>query len=172
MGQRDFDEFARASIPALVRFGRALTADLGRAEDLAQVALLRTHERWARLGDAGQEPLSYAKKVMVNQEISWRRLLSSRERPGDVPPETRYAGAADGVADGVAARHDLLALVRALPPRQRAVVVLRYYDDAADRDIADALGCTESTVRSLAAKALAALRITGAPVPQSVEESA
>ena len=165
----DFDEFARTSIPTLVRFGRALTLDLGRAEDLAQVALLRTHQKWARLGGGEHDPLRYAKKVMVNQEISWRRRLSSTERTVAHVPDAED----DDFADGVAQRHDLLRQVGRLPARQRAVLVLRYYDDAADRDIADLLGCTESTVRSLAAKALTALRRPGAePRPDHVEEPA
>lgn len=100
---------------------------------------------------------------MVNREISWRRRPASRELVAD-DAGTRTT---PDHADAVVATDALFRQVRALPPRQRAVIVLRYYEDLPDREVADMLGCRESTVRSLAAKGLAALRVTSTTFARS-----
>jgi RNA polymerase sigma-70 factor (sigma-E family) len=144
----DFDAFVRARLPELVRFGRALTGSTEAAQDLVQDALERTLLAWHRL-DSRADPEGYVRRIMVNRNISiWRKF--GRE----------YA--TDSVYDrGREDRHfnsDLWAALQRLPPRQRAVIVLRYYEDMSEADIARTLGCSVGTVKSQSSKALAKLR--------------
>lgn len=137
--------------PALLRFAYLLTGDSSRAEDLVQEALLRAHGRWGT--GALANPEAYVRRIIANGNVSWWRRRSSHEQVGVV----RDAA----VSDGSQARADRDAVwdaLGALPRRQRAVLVLRYYEAIADRDIAQILGCAEGTVRSLAARAFATLR--------------
>jgi RNA polymerase sigma-70 factor (sigma-E family) len=148
----DFEEFAVAALPALLRFGVVLTGDRHRADDLVQIALVRTMRRWPHI-DHGQ-PFAYVRRAMVNAHLSWWR---ARRRESAIP---EAFDAADP-GDAAAAYDDQDQLARALavlPPRQRAVVVLRYYEGLSEAEIADVLGCARGTVKSQAAKALRTLR--------------
>lgn len=149
-----FEDFVRAAGPDLVRFARVVTGDSHRGEDAAQAALAKALPRWGRIEQL-DDPVNYVKKMIVNGELSWRRRLSFREVVVDEVP----AGppAAD-FADATVRRQVLLQRVRALPPRQRAAVALRFYEDLPDGEIARLLGCTESTVRSLVSAGLVTLR--------------
>jgi RNA polymerase sigma-70 factor (sigma-E family) len=143
-----FDEFVRARLPALLRFGRALTGSSAAGADLVQDALERTMMAWARLESRG-DPEGYVRRVMVNRNISiWRKF--GREHAS---AEIYDSGHEDHHFD-----HDLWAALGTLPPRQRAVIVLRYYEDQSEADIARILGCSQGTVKSQASKALAKLR--------------
>jgi RNA polymerase sigma-70 factor (sigma-E family) len=149
--RRVFDEFVRARMPELLRFGYALTGNPHAAADLVQDALERTMLAWHRVEKQG-DPEGYVRRIMVNRNISiWRRLR--RERlVVDIPEES-------GPSDGLTPRD--LALwerVRALPPRQRTVIVLRYYEDLSEAQIAEIMGSSVGTVKSQASRALAALR--------------
>lgn len=148
-----FDEFVLARTPALLRFGYVLTGDAGRAEDVLQEALLDVHRHWSRVS-ALTSPEAYLRRAMVNEYVSWRRRRSSRELPGHVPDT-----AAPDLPDATLAERDAVwrALAR-LPRRQRAVLVLRFYEDLSEGEIAAVLGCATGTVRSLATRALHALR--------------
>lgn len=146
--QASFDAFVRARLPDLLRFGRALTGSDEAAADLVQDALERTLLQWSRL-EAQEHPGGYVRRVMINRNISiWRRMR--RERLTDDPPE---AGSCDRHRDG-----ELWQAIRALPPRQRAVIALRYYEDLTEADVAAIMGCSVGTVKSQSAKALAKLR--------------
>lgn len=145
----DFENFVVARGPSLVRFAHALTGDRHLAEDLVQEVLVKAHRRWARI----DSPESYLRSALCRELVSWRRRRSNGERPGDIPdrPDTELV---DGGEGGDAVWQALAVL----PPRQREVMVLRYWEDLPDRDIAALLSCSEGTVRSSAARAFAALR--------------
>lgn len=156
-----FAPFMAAALPGLLRFGYVLTGDPLRGEELAQEALVRTCARWRRIHH--DEPHAYVRRVMVNTWTSWWRR-SWREQP---LPEGWDAGAGDHepVWDE---RDRTLSALRVLPPRQRAVVVLRYYEDLSEAQIAEALGCSTGTVKSQASRALRTLRavLDETPAPE------
>jgi RNA polymerase sigma-70 factor (sigma-E family) len=142
-----FDAFVRARLPELLRFGRALTGSEHAAADLVQDALERTLMRWSRI--TREDPEGYVRRAMVNRSISvWRKL--SRERITEQPPSESYR---DPERDDA-----LLEALRRLPPRQRAVIALRYYDDLTEAQTAAVLGCSIGTVKSQASDAMAKLR--------------
>ena len=150
----NFEEFVVARGRALLRFAYVLTGDGYFAEDLVQEALLRTHRRWSAVEHAdGPEP--YVRRTVLHLYLSWRRRRWSGETPMAELPEPPHL--ADPTAP-VAERDALWLLLRRLPRAQRAVVVLRYYEDLPDAEIADLLGCSPATVRVHAFKALKRLR--------------
>jgi RNA polymerase sigma-70 factor (sigma-E family) len=148
-----FDGFVAAHGNSLRRAAHLLTGDDGAAEDLLQDTLLRAWTRWGRVMAADQ-PLAYVRRMLVNASVSrWRHLSRqhSRERLTERPPD-------QGVIDPVGVDQQLWALVSRLPARQRAVLVLSYYEDLPDAEVADLLGNAVGTVKSQRAKALKALR--------------
>ncbi len=155
-----FDEWAAARGPALIRFGYLLTDDRHLAQDLTQEALARVHRRWRRLAADGY-PDAYARKIMVNQLTSWRRRRSFSERAtGEVDVTVATVEFDQASTD----RQALWQLISGLPTRQRAVIVLRYYEDLDDESIGQILGCASSTVRVHLRRGLSTLRthpITG-----------
>jgi RNA polymerase sigma-70 factor (sigma-E family) len=144
-----FDAFARGRMRELLRFAHLLTGDPHRAADLVQDALERTLISWHRV-ERKDDPEAYVRRAIVNRHISvWRR--TRRERLVAETPEGSY--------DEPRGRDDeLWAALATLPPRQRAVLVLRFYEDLTEADTAAALGCTVGTVKSQTWKALARLR--------------
>ncbi len=142
-----FDAFARARLAELLRFGYALTGDQDMAADLVQDALVRTGLRWSRVRAA--DPEGYVRRIMVNTQISWWRRRR-REQLTASPPDRGY--------EPPAADDSMWILLAGLPPRQRAVLVLRYYEDLSEVQIAAALGCSVGTVKSQAARAIGKLR--------------
>jgi RNA polymerase sigma-70 factor (sigma-E family) len=149
----DFDEYVVTRSGALLRLAYLLTGDGHRAEDLVQDTLERLCRRWSRMTYV-VDPHAYARKILLNQHLSWRRKRASSELiTADLPERS-----GDDETEAVGVRHLLWQHIGALPPRQRAVVVLRYYEDLADADIAEALGVSPVTVRSTAMRALAKLR--------------
>lgn len=149
-----FDEFARAQLPALVRFAKVLCIDRGTAEDVLQEVLLRAHARWDEIAVLDQ-PDAYVRRMIVNEYLSWRRkwarVIPHATMP-DVPGESDPAGQ-------VADRAELAAEIARLPRRQRAVLAMRYYGGMSDAEIAADLGCSQGTVRSHMSRALASLRV-------------
>jgi RNA polymerase sigma-70 factor (sigma-E family) len=141
-----FSNFVAARLPHLLKLGRALAGDEQRGADLVQDALERTLLRWRRVED----PDAFVRRCMVNRSVSvWRKVR--REHPfTDLPEPARSDRPRD---------HELLAAVRTLPPRQRAVIALRYYEDLTEAQTAEALGCSVGTVKSQANRAMAALRV-------------
>jgi RNA polymerase sigma-70 factor (sigma-E family) len=151
-GGEDFSAFATSRWPGLVRLAFGLTGDRWLAEDIAQTALARAYVAWRRVSRA-DDPDAYLRRILIN--ASHRRFRRRRvsEQPGDLP-ETPV----DGPADLVGERDALLAALQELPPRQRTVIVLRYWEDLTDAQIAATLGCSPGTVRSQLSRALAKLR--------------
>ena len=134
---------------ALTRFAYLICGDRSRAEDLVQEALLAMHRRFGPVLPV-DNPLAYARRAIVNANISWSRRSASREIPTERLPES--------TAEFAAPDDRLWQLLKSLGQRQRSVLVLRYYLGYPDADIAETLGCRRATVRSLAARALADLR--------------
>jgi RNA polymerase sigma-70 factor (sigma-E family) len=149
-----FEEYVTARGAALVRFARVLVGDPHRAEDLVQDALAKAYLRWNRIVRSDQ-PDVYLRRAVLNGSRSWWRRRDSRERPVERPADR----AAPGDVSAEAAERDALwRHLSRLPNRQRAVMVLRYYEDLDDATIAAILGCTPVTVRTHAMRALATLR--------------
>jgi RNA polymerase sigma factor (sigma-70 family) len=116
--------------------------------------LIRAQQKWVRISSADQ-PEAYVKRMILNQFLSWRRRRAAKTLP---VPAIEPAAAEPDTAVRVVERHALLSQIAALPPKQRAVIALRYYEDMSDAQIAALLGCGEATVRSHCSRALAALR--------------
>jgi RNA polymerase sigma-70 factor (ECF subfamily) len=148
----DFRRFVVGRQRALLRTAWLLTGDWATAEDLVQTALLRAWPHWGRIS-AGEGADAYVRRIMINKSFDWRRRRWSGEIPTEVLPES--AGF-DGTSTDVHLL--LLRAVRSLPPRQRTVIVLRYFDDVSEANTAAAMGCSVGTVKSQTAKALATLR--------------
>ncbi|CAI9410544.1 SigE family RNA polymerase sigma factor [Nocardioides sp. T2.26MG-1] len=152
-----YEEYAASAWPALYRSSYLLTGNHADAEDLAQQTLLQAFRSWAKVSRA-DEPAAYVRRMQTNIFISQRRPRARRlELLTDEPPEPRPALRA-GSAGGPEDRMVLWPHIASLPPRQRAVVVLRYYEQLSEREIADALGCSTGNVKSTAHRALNALR--------------
>ena len=146
----DFAAFVGAHQHTLQRAAYLLCGDRELARDLTQEALTRTAQRWPKVRDG--LPLAYARRILYTVNVDrWRR--TGPEVLTDTPPE-RPASGDEAWATSIAIRDAL----QQLPPRARAVVVLRYFEDLSEVQIAEALGCSPGTVKSQASKALATLR--------------
>lgn len=152
----DFDEFVTGRGRALLRFAYVLSGDAHLAEDLVQEVLARLHRRWDRIS-AMDNAEAYVRTAIVRQFLSWRRRRAYREA---VLAEVPEPPPSDGPEHRILARDQMWQLLRGLPRAQRAVLVLRFYCDLPDEEIAALLGCGKSTVRSQAARALAQMRTT------------
>jgi RNA polymerase sigma-70 factor (sigma-E family) len=151
-----FEEFTVARLPAVLRFAGVLAGDRALAEDVVQEVLIRAHARWDQIGRM-DVPELYVRKMVVNEFLSWRRRawrLVPVGRGTDV--DVRHA---PDHAPGHAERDALLTELGKLPRRQRAVLVLRYYEGFSETEIADLLGCAPGTVRGYTSRALARLRV-------------
>jgi RNA polymerase sigma-70 factor (sigma-E family) len=148
--QRAFETFVAQASARLLRTAYLLCADRGHAEDLVQVALFRTARRWHR---ARRQPEAYARRVVVN--LAKDRWRSRRRRVDEVAVSVDVAVLED---DAALEREYLLVAIRALPAGQRAVLVLRFFDDLSVAETAAALECSEGTVKSQTARALAGIR--------------
>ena len=147
----EFTEFAHASWASLYRTAYLMLGDAAEAEDLVQTALAKTYAAWPKVRDVNAAP-GYARTVLVNTASSWFRKRSWRnERPTEVLPDLV-------VEHDPSDRPALMTALAILPPRQRAVVVLRYYEDLSVAQAASALGVSEGTVKSQTSDALARLR--------------
>ncbi|GIG68142.1 SigE family RNA polymerase sigma factor [Phytomonospora endophytica] len=145
-------EFVAARGAALSRTAFLLCGDHAAAQDLAQEALVKTARHWNRVKDGNPE--AYVRKVMVNHHLSWWRRRGRHEHTMAVPPAPLAEDETGPVADRLAMR----AALAGLPPRQRAVIVLRYFEDLSERDTAVTLGVTVGTVKRQSSNALANLR--------------
>lgn len=149
----EFRQFMRGRWAAMRRLAYGLTGDLGHAEDVTQAAFAKAYASWGRVIRSG-DPEAYMRRIVINENHRrFRKHRVTEDLPG-VLPETVAADAA-GEWDERAA---VLAALRSLGPRQRAVVVLRYWMDLSEAETAAALGCSVGTVKSQASRALAALR--------------
>ena len=147
--QVEFDAFVVATSPRLVRTAYLLVHDRQLAEDLLQTALTKAWFAWRRI-EGNPEP--YVRRVMVTTAVSWWRRRWMREVPSEWLPE-RAAPGSEGPDQ------DVWHALGRLPARQRAVIVLRFYEDLTEADTAELLGCSIGTVKSQCSKALAKLRV-------------
>ena len=151
----EFEDFVAGALPRLLRFAHVLTGDSAAAEDLVQTALGRSWRAW-RLGRI-DDPQAFVRKVMVNSYATWYRRYGGRETAvADLPDQLMADEAARRIEDRDAMCRALLSL----PPRQRAVVVLRYYEELTELEIADVMGVSPGTVKSQASRALRRLAVT------------
>jgi len=149
----DFAVFVAASSRRLLRMAFLITGD--RAEDLLQTALERSYLRWGRIRRS-ELPEAYVRRVIVNAAVdTWRASRKLRTVQLD---ESQLPAVPDAALERVPARDALLACVRELPARQRAVLVLRYFEDLTESETARVLGCSVGTVKSQHARAMARLR--------------
>jgi len=147
----EFDAFVTQRGPALLRTAYLLTGDWGTAEDLLQTVLAKSWFAWRRI-DGPPEP--YVRRVIATTYVTWWRRRWRAEQPtGELPERS----GPDHTA-AVDVRDELWRALAGLPRRQRAVLVLRYFEDMSETDTAAALGVSVGTVKSQSAKALAALR--------------
>jgi RNA polymerase sigma-70 factor (sigma-E family) len=152
MAGREYDDVYAAWWPRLVRTAYAVSGDLGLAEDAVQTAFAKAYRSWRRISRL-EAPEAYLRRMVVNEVLNDRRRARRRhEITSDAPPE--HAGDTPDPFVG----DELWRAIRTLPPRQRAVLVLRYYEDLSELQIADTLGCRPGTVKSQASAALATLR--------------
>jgi RNA polymerase sigma-70 factor (sigma-E family) len=150
--RQDFSEFVAARSGELLRLAYVLTADRDAAEDLLQSALTRAAAHWGRIRTA---PEAYVRRIIYREQVSrWRRGARRRET---IVAQVPDRPAQDQVGEAVA-RLALREALLALPPRKRAVLVLRYLEDLPEAQVADILGCSVGTVRSQAHKAIGQLR--------------
>ncbi|RNI25441.1 SigE family RNA polymerase sigma factor [Flexivirga caeni] len=149
----DFADFVREATPALLRTAWLITGRVDQSQDLVQAAFVKAYVAWPRIRRA--EALAYVRRIVVNEHTdSWRR--TRREVPtGEI--EARQLAAVGKTSD-VDHRDEIVRLLRHLPEQQRKVVVLRYYADLSERQVADALGISLGAVKSAASRGLAALR--------------
>jgi RNA polymerase sigma-70 factor (sigma-E family) len=149
MRDDDFRDFVRARGTALSRTAYLLTGDHHPAEDLLQTALARTYQHWPRVRDG--DPEAYVRRALHNTYVSWWR----RQPP---PPVAEISPTTTDSTDATLRRITVLNALRALTPRQRAVIVLRYFEDLTEVQAAEVLGVTLGTVKRLHFDALARLR--------------
>jgi RNA polymerase sigma-70 factor (sigma-E family) len=153
--EKDFAEYFAARRDAVRRSAYLLCGDWHRADDLAQTAFVALHRRWRKIRDRGALD-AYVRRTLVRAVIDESRRPWRRERFVDEVPE---APSSDGeVGDSVATRSALLSGLRTVPPRQRAVLVLRFLEGLDVAATAEALKCSEGTVKSQTARGLTALR--------------
>jgi len=159
-----FDEFVTAQYHVLLRTAYLLVGDHTLAEDLLQTALAKSWFAWERIV---ADPAPYVRRVMVTTSISWWRRRWRGEVPTAELPER--VGPSDG--SSAATAHDLWTAIGHLSPRQRAVIVLRYYEDLTEAETARILSCSVGAVKSHRARALHALRLDAALEPLTDERS-
>ena len=152
-----FAEFVTHEWSRLVRVGYLLTGDVGRAEDLVQQALVKVHRHWSRVRHEGS-PYAYTRAAVANESTSWWRRRRVAEDLGEIPARAdRARSDAYAVVDS---RDQLVRALHSLPPRMRAVIVLRFYDDLSERETAEALGMSLGSVKSQTSRGLDHLRLT------------
>jgi len=152
--EEDFRRFVIDSRQRLVRTAYVLTGDYARAEDLVQTALVRTYRAWHRI-ERRDVPEHYARRIVVHLHAAWwRRIAHRSERPVAFVPEVAEA---DGT-EAVDRRDQVWRAVLTLPPRMRAIIVLRFLEDLKETETAEVLGCSVGTVKSQTSRALAKLR--------------
>lgn len=156
-----FEQFATARLPSLLRYAVVLAGDRELAQDVVQEVLARAQIRWRRISEA-DSPEAYVRRMVLNEYLSWRRSWAARnvhavgERLADINDSR---GRVHDHAQGVVDADELWNRLTVLGRKQRAVLVLRYYEQLDDDSIADLVGCSPATVRSHASRALKTLRL-------------
>ena len=153
VADQDFVEFVETTSPSLRRTAYLMCGDRHKADDIVQDALYKLYLAWPKVRRVGN-PFAYARRMVVNVAHDGGRRPWRREVATAAVPDTT----ADDFAAGHAERDEVLDVLRGLPPRQRACVVLRYYEDLSVEQTAEILGCSTGTVKSQAARGLDTLR--------------
>jgi RNA polymerase sigma-70 factor (sigma-E family) len=148
-----FTEFVAARTPALIRLAYLLTGDQHAAEDLLQTALMKTASRWGQVRH--EDPERYVRTVLYREQVSWWRRRRRHEVAVHPPPDVGYADPSGHTDLRVSMREALLRL----SPDHRAVLVLRYYEDLTESQVAAVLDCSVGTVRSRTHRAVSRLRV-------------
>lgn len=165
-----FDRFVADRLDRLLRYATALTCDRYLAQDIVQDVLMRAQDRWARIG-AMDAPYLYLKRMVTNDYLSWRRRKAARVVVSSHGTLEALMPPVGDPAVRHAERDAMRSRIALLPRKQRAAIVLRYYDDCTDTEIAEVLGCTNGTVRSHLSRALKTLRANENTGRQSTEAS-
>jgi RNA polymerase sigma-70 factor (sigma-E family) len=152
-----FEDFVAERLGPLLRYATTLACDPVLAQDIVQEVLLRAQQRWPRIRDTRQ-PAAYLRRMVTNEYLSLRRRRATRDVAMAHADLDRIGPPTADPAAVVDERATMLARIARLPRRQRAVVVLRYYENLPDEEIAAVLGCSAGTVRSHVSRALVALR--------------
>ena len=158
----DFDEFVAGNVDDLLRTAYLITWDEGEAEDLVQECLMKVARRWPRIRRLDQ-PRAYARRIVVNLALDGSRGRARRR--GELGSIQAVSPVAIDPLLALDTREELLQALGELPARQRAVLVLRYFNDLTEAQVAEALGCSQGTVKSSASRGLARLREALQPVP-------
>jgi RNA polymerase sigma-70 factor (sigma-E family) len=157
----EFDRFVAGSADQLLRTGYLLVWDIADAEDLVQETLMRVARRWPRVRMMNHQ-LAYARRILVNLALDGSKRRSRHRReldpPIDQPLEDRADAASARDLGMIDARAELTSALGTLPPRQRAVLVLRYFEDLSEAQVAEALGCSLGTVKSTTSRGLVRLQ--------------
>lgn len=157
----DFDRFVAEVAESLLRSAYLITWDFAEAEDLVQECLFKVARRWPRVRKM-ERPVAYARTVLIHLALDEGKRRSQRH--SELGPEATalleacHDDAAERILGRVETSTDLLGVLRELPPRQRAALVLRYFDDLSEAEVADVMGCSVGTVKSTTSRALGRLR--------------
>ncbi|MET3804407.1 RNA polymerase sigma-70 factor (sigma-E family) [Nakamurella sp. UYEF19] len=156
-----FEDFFGLEQRGLVRYAALLTGSVSQGEDIVQEVLVRLYLRWDQVQAGEGNILAYARRAVTNEHLSWRRRWNTR----NIHPTGAGTDLPDSSFDPWYDRPDdeLWQRLQALPSRPRAAVIMRYYQDLTDPEIAAVLGCREGTVRAHVSRGLAALRTEYAP---------
>lgn len=170
----EFEQFVAESSATLLRTAYLVAWDLTEAEDLVQECLLAIARRWPRVRGM-DHPHAYARRVLINLALDGAGKRSRRRRELDADDVTALGRLPDGAADrafqDVDVRSELIEALATLPPRQRAVLVLRYFEDLPEAEAARVLGCSVGTVKSTASRGLARLHAAlAAEIPLTTKE--
>lgn len=149
-----FEDYAQANLPGLLRLAGVLSRDRHTAEDVVQEVLFRASQRWDQVS-ASAAPDAYVRRMVVNEYLSWRRKWARITPRSEIDADHLAPDHAEALAE----RDEMAIRLKALPARQRAVLVLRYYEGMSDEQIAETLGCSNGAVRTAASRALASLRV-------------
>ena len=158
----DFDQFVAAHVDDLVRTAYLIVWDDAEAEDLVQECLLKVARRWPRIRRM-EQPRAYARRILVNLALDGARGRARRR--SELEPGASASPVAVDPLPEIDTRAELLQALGQLPARQRAVLVLRYFNDLTEAQVAEVLGCSPGTVKSNASRGLARLREALQPVP-------
>jgi RNA polymerase sigma-70 factor (sigma-E family) len=157
--QGEFERFAAVHADELIRTAYLMVGDRGDAEDIVQECMLRLARKWPRVRKM-EHSGAYARRVMVNLVLDGRHRRARRTLELAASPPELAPASGDPLAASLDARADLIWALGELSPRQRAVLVLRYFSDLPEGEVATILGCSVGTVKSSASRALARLRLT------------
>ena len=137
-GAMEFTEYVREQRPVLLRFATVLTGQAWLADDVVSDVLARAYERWDDIGSLAH-PHAYVRRMIVNEHLSWRRRLRRVTPRAEIEPTHEVI---EDTGERYAERDAMIERLRALPRKQRAAVVLRYYAELSDAQIAEELGCS------------------------------